>query len=611
MPRGRLIFIFAIVLCLPCATVAWLAKLLLDQDRALETQRLADSREQLANRAVQTLTGILSNPALFAHPPADGALLANLPGARLLFHRQPPVPFATHGNFASAEALEFHPGDAPRALEAYRQLARSDDSRTRAGALLRLGRSLARAGRTAEALETFERLAAMESAHVEGWPAPLAAIWSRANLLDSAPPTEALRSEALRLRRILDEARHPITKATYIAFASDAARWSGQPQPLERERLTDAVLAVEANVRGKLRPQAGNEVLNIGGESITVIWREASESLSVFAATSRFVAREWLSQAGEGVWLRDADGRVFGTPAKSQAAVRHPFESRLPWTVLAVNPPQPSQLGARRSLLLILLATVLAITLAGAYFILRSLRKELALARMQEDFVAAVSHEFRTPLTTLRQLTETLEEGRINPERRLSTYRSLSRATQRLHRLVEDLLDFRRMQSGALEYRRTALEARAFTLQVAADFQREVEDRGFQVVASTIPDAVLHADREALTRALWNLLDNAVKYSGEQRSIALDAAIRDGSLEWSVRDHGIGIPSAELPHVFQKFFRGEQARRAGIRGTGIGLAMVQQIAQAHGGTVSASSQPGAGSTFTISIPLEPATCHTS
>jgi signal transduction histidine kinase len=224
---------------------------------------------------------------------------------------------------------------------------------------------------------------------------------------------------------------------------------------------------------------------------------------------------------------------------------------------------------------------------------------------MQQDFVAAVSHEFRTPLTTLRQLTESLEDGRVTTEeKRHSSYRSLGLATLRLHRLIEDLLDFRRLQSGAFVCHRSRLNVAQLTNQLVSDFRTEVSGHNFEISVTTVPDIEVNADREALSRALWNLLDNAVKYSGASHSIELVVACRDRMVQWSVRDHGIGIPAKERGLVFQKFFRGEDARRAGIRGTGIGLAMVQQIAVAHGGHVGLTSNEGKGSVFTFSIPCE-------
>ena len=415
--------------------------------------------------------------------------------------------------------------------------------------------------------------------------------------------THQLRDEALRLREILLSGRNPITRASYIAFAEDAAKWSGTPRPMLLERLTDTVISVAADMRNGVIARSGGSVYRNGAEPVTVIWKRESESLTVFAAGQAYVEREWLPRAGSGVWLRDNDGNVIGSVKSGDTTVRHPSDSRLPWSVVAVAPKQVQDFGSRRGLLLILISAVGFLTVVGAYIVFRALRQEFVLARMQEDFVAAVSHEFRTPLTTLRQIIESLEDGRVTTdEKRSAYYHSLGRAAERLHRLVEDLLDFRRMQSGAMVYHRAPVNVREFTGQLVTDFQREVDERGFKIVAEDAPDIDVLADSNALNRALWNLLDNAVKYSGKERRVELQTQCRDRAVEWSVRDYGNGIPPKEQPLVFQKFFRGDAARRGGVRGTGIGLSMVEQIVSAHGGRVTLASELGEGSVFTISIP---------
>ena len=372
MSRSSLIGTLAVVLCLPAATVAWLGFRLIGQDRALETQRVAESRELSASQTVQTLSALLSDPGLLSKSPGEGALLVLLPGTPHLYHESVPAPSeAPADSFREGETLEFQGGEAASAIEIYRKQAEARDPLVRAGALYRLGRALNKAGRKEEALHNYATLARMETAAAGGWPAPIAAVWCRCRLFESAGRAKDLRDEAFRLREILLSGRYPITRAAYAAFADDAARWSGATRPADLERLTDAVLLIEAGVRDSSRPASGRAGIAVQGAPITLVWGQTRGRLAVFAATQAFVEREWLSKVAPGVWLRDDRGKDLRAPRPGQATVLYPVESRLPWTVLAVAPPQGNDLGARRSLLLVLLGAVGVFTLAGAYIVLR------------------------------------------------------------------------------------------------------------------------------------------------------------------------------------------------------------------------------------------------
>jgi signal transduction histidine kinase len=230
--------------------------------------------------------------------------------------------------------------------------------------------------------------------------------------------------------------------------------------------------------------------------------------------------------------------------------------------------------------------------------------RELAVARLQSDFVSAVSHEFRTPLTSLTQFTEMLVENESLPaETRRRYYEAQARATSRLSRLVESLLDFSRMEAGARPYRLEPLDAAELANAVVEEFRLEVADQDFAIECDAPAGAMVHADREALSQALWNLLDNAVKYSDPSRFVHVEVE-HGREIALRVRDRGPGIPASEWKQVFRKFARGSAARVGNVRGTGIGLAMVRHIVEAHGGRVTLDSEPGSGSTFTIVLPAK-------
>jgi len=203
----------------------------------------------------------------------------------------------------------------------------------------------------------------------------------------------------------------------------------------------------------------------------------------------------------------------------------------------------------------------------------------------------------------LRQVTEVFAENRVADEsQRQSYYRLQGRATDRLHRLVESLLDFRRMEAGAKPYRFQPLDPAVLVRRVVGEFQTETAGNGNVELSVHENVPAVDADSDALTHAVRNLLDNAVKYSPQHRAVWVDVGRQGDGVAISVRDRGMGIPANEQKAIFQKFVRGSEARLHEIKGTGIGLAMVSNIVQAHGGRVLLESLPGVGSTFTIVLP---------
>jgi two-component system phosphate regulon sensor histidine kinase PhoR len=262
------------------------------------------------------------------------------------------------------------------------------------------------------------------------------------------------------------------------------------------------------------------------------------------------------------------------------------------------------ELEARRRLLSAGLGALVILLAGGGYLSWRTLQRELAVARLQTEFVAAVSHEFRTPLTSLSHVTELLEEDdELPPSRRKTLYAALRKSTMRLSGLVESLLDFARMEDGRKPYDLRPVDPSALVQRVVSEFQRHTQEET-RITPDLPKETTLHcrADAAALGHALWNLLDNAVKYSSAPHEVDVSVRRQGGDVAIAVADRGFGIPASEHQNVFVKFVRGRDTERRGIKGTGLGLAIVSHIVAAHQGRIELDSEEGRGSTFTILLP---------
>jgi signal transduction histidine kinase len=198
-----------------------------------------------------------------------------------------------------------------------------------------------------------------------------------------------------------------------------------------------------------------------------------------------------------------------------------------------------------------------------------------------------------------------LSQGRVTDEtHRQQCYDLLSRESERLERLVEDVLDFGRLESGAYQYRFERVDLSGLVRAVVSEFQREAGPKGYRVEASLpVEPALVLADEAALSRVIRNLLDNAVKYSPGTDRIWVTLALGQDAVVVRVRDRGLGIAADEQQRIFTKFVRGSNARMRQIKGTGIGLAMAHEIVRAHSGEITVESEPGVGSTFVVSLPV--------
>lgn len=251
------------------------------------------------------------------------------------------------------------------------------------------------------------------------------------------------------------------------------------------------------------------------------------------------------------------------------------------------------------------LAVLLALVLAGGVLLaLRAADRAMRLSRLKSDFVSNVSHELRTPLASIRVFGELLRTGRVQAPERVREYgEHIESESRRLSRLVENLLDFARIESGRKTYRFERVDVREVVEAVGRSFEPRLRGAGFRLHVER-PDEplVADADADALGQAVGNLLDNAIKYSGPARDVRVTLGEEGREIVVAVQDHGIGIEPSEQERIFERFHRVGSALVHDVKGAGLGLAIVHHVVGAHRGRVTVASEPGKGSTFAIRLP---------
>jgi signal transduction histidine kinase len=612
-PRAVLtLFIGLMAVC--ALALGWLGWQVLVQDRIVEAQRRQEQLENAADRAMAAMERALAGSDVEVAVTANGDVQIT-PAGWLAYAPAPPTWTPVRQEiFADAESFEFGRRDLVKAATAYERLAEFGSARIRAEALMRLGRVLRREGRFGEALKIYDSLEKFGAALVAGMPAGLVARAARCSALHESRDDAGAHREAAALWMELIAGKWSITKPTLETYLNDLRELAPElalPAGWE-ERMA---LSEAAEWAFRHQRASGRAGLLVNGQAVSVSWERPSGGWSARLVASSSWQALWRKLEHDGsIGLRvvDQEGHVLHGNASppGQGAFRAASITGLPWSLTATSAVnEPSRPWTARRRLLIAGLAVFALVLGlGTLLIARALGREFAVARLQSDFVAAVSHEFRTPLTSIRQLAELLARGRMESEQhRQRAYDLILGESDRLRRLVESLLDFGRMQARQYKYRSEDLEAVQWTRSVAEEFRETVRNRGYVIdFNGPSDDAWIRGDREALGGALWNLLDNAVKYSPDEHNVHVAVSASNGHVEVSVRDHGPGIPKEDLKRVFGRFYRGANAKTQGTKGTGIGLAIVKEIVEAHGGTVRVRSELGQGSEFTMVLP-----CHES
>jgi signal transduction histidine kinase len=321
--------------------------------------------------------------------------------------------------------------------------------------------------------------------------------------------------------------------------------------------------------------------------------------------------------------LDDNAKPVVVSPAKFQANWKRPFvateigEALPHWEVAAylVNPAQLTEAARTARLTLGLFIAVLLLAIGvGSWLIVRSLNAELKLARQKTDFVSNVSHELKTPLTSIRMFSELLAEQRVSDAAKQRSYLNIITAEAgRLTRLINNVLDFSRMERGEKKYNFQPCDLTDIVRAAAETLRPHLEAGGFkfncELPETKIP---IRGDGDALSQVIVNLLSNAEKYSNGGKEITVQAAQKQSPLpyaEITVLDRGAGIPRGSEEKIFEKFYRAHDSLSSGVQGSGLGLTIARQIARAHGGDVVYEPRDGGGSCFILRLPIQTTDGH--
>ena len=319
-------------------------------------------------------------------------------------------------------------------------------------------------------------------------------------------------------------------------------------------------------------------------------------------------------QLNEGmeVVLADLAGRSLSGKRNASTVlplVTEYFEDNFPpWKIELFQAPAKGLeiLDLRRNFYFWTILTLLVVLAFGAFLIVRTIAHEIEILKIKSDFVSSVSHEFKTPLTSIRALMERLVDGKVRDPGKMDQYFSIIvQDTDKLTRLVNNLLDFSKIEEGKKEYVLSDTDIVRITTEQVERFKKEQASSSPDMrleITGEIP--TLRADADALSRALANLLSNAVKFTPPGKAIRVGLSSDGENVVLEVEDEGIGIHADEVGKVFEKFFQGRNALDQSVKGTGLGLTLVKHIVEAHGGRILVESRLGLGSKFSLVFPIK-------
>ena len=539
---------------------------------------------------------IVQQDGIRAIPP--GQLLYSLAGGTDAGNPPPEV--------LAADNWEIQRGEYAKALEICRRaLSENRDPRLRPWLLQRLARIQRKAGLRDEAMRSYHDLARMTGAMLGALPADLIAGYENCSLISEGGPSEALVPAALDFHRSLVSGKWQLEKVRYQFYSSSARSWLESRSRLDDYqllRLEEQKLALSQaaeTLLALLKPEElPPDLLASDTGHLLAFWRRGAAPSSVFGlllsagyVRSFLWPRIFRNSSGQEIEFALVapngkrihpilDSSATGPSMRDSLAVSRSFQAHGHTWQIEAWPLKPDALRAdlkrRQRLYLGMLILMMASLVFGILTSARTLKKQLEVARLKSDFVSAVTHEFRSPLTGIRQLAEMLVAGRVpSEERRAQYYGMILHETNRLSGLVENVLGFARITEKTNQYRFEKVDTCAWLREMTESFRQSPAAQGVEIEV-IIPENLppLRIDREALAMAVGNLLDNAINYSPDRKGVRLEAEAAGGFVTISVQDEGAGISPEDQSHIFERFYRGKDERTRRIYGTGLGLSLV-------------------------------------
>jgi len=371
------------------------------------------------------------------------------------------------------------------------------------------------------------------------------------------------------------------------------------PESREMAGLAEALNVMASQLDEKIR------TVNRQKSELQAVLSSMTEGILAVDGDQRIVMTNHAAVTLLGATVSDATGRLL------QEAVRNVDVLRVVNDVLSSQEPVQLEITTRQDggrLIEVHGSTLrdAAGLKIGALLVIADVTRLRRLESIRRDFVANVSHELKTPVTSIKGFVETLREGAlVDPERASRFLDIVAKQADRLNAIIEDLLTLSRIEQESERYEIVRQEVRLCdAVQSAVTLcQPKAEAKNIAVAVACSRDIVAKVNELLIEQAVTNLIDNAIKYSQPGSSVQVQAARTASEVVITVRDRGCGIPAEHLPRIFERFYRVDKARSRSLGGTGLGLAIVKHIAQAHGGTVAVESTLGEGSAFTIRMPV--------